>query len=87
MRRTPPKVRKYARRAKVRRRDWHLPRRYVSAAIQVDDGDAAFLLIAEARVATATALLSTIALGVLSSLGAGTMMIIPVLLLPQQCPG
>jgi hypothetical protein len=29
MRRTPPRGGKYTRRAKTRRRDWHLPRRYV----------------------------------------------------------
>ncbi len=45
------------------------------AAVQVEDGNMAFLLMAEATVLTATALLSTIALGALSSLGAGTMTI------------
>jgi hypothetical protein len=55
-------------------------------AIQVDGGDAAFLLMAEATVAIVTASLSTVVLGVLSSLGVGTIMIIPGLLLPQQCP-
>ena len=48
------------------------------AAIQVDDGNMAFLLMAEATVATATVLLSTIPLGALSSLGAGMTTIIPV---------
>jgi hypothetical protein len=51
------------------------------AAIQVDVGNAGFLLMAEAMVATATASLSTIALGVLLSLGLGMTMIIPGLLL------
>jgi hypothetical protein len=49
------------------------------AAVQVDDGNAAFLLMAEATVATATPSLS--------SLGAGTTTIIPGLLLPRQRPG
>ncbi len=53
------------------------------AVIQVDGGDAAFLFMAEAMVAIATALSSIIALGELLSLGAGTMMIIPGLLSPQ----
>jgi hypothetical protein len=51
-------------------------------AIQADDGVAMFLLLVEAMVATATASLSTIASGALSSLGVGTMMIIPGLSLP-----
>ncbi len=51
-------------------------------AIQVDGSDAAFLLMAEGTVVIATALLSTIALGASSSLGAGMMMIIPGLSLP-----
>jgi hypothetical protein len=55
-------------------------------AVQVDDGDAAFLLMVEATVATATTSLSTIMSGALSSLGARTMMIILGLLLPQRCP-
>jgi hypothetical protein len=56
------------------------------AAVQVDGGDVAFLLMAEATVMIATGLLSTVVLGVLSLLGAGTMMIIPGLSLLQQCP-
>ncbi len=47
------------------------------AAVQVDDGDTAFLLIAEVMVATTTALLSTVMLGAWLSLGAGTMVLIP----------
>jgi hypothetical protein len=57
------------------------------AAIQVDDGNVAFLLMAEATIATATALLSTVALRALFMLGAGTMTIVPELSLPQQRPG
>jgi hypothetical protein len=57
------------------------------AAVQVDDGNAAFLLMAEATVATATASSSTVALGASLSLGAGTMMIIPGFLLPRRRPG
>jgi hypothetical protein len=53
------------------------------AAVQVDGSDAAFLLMAKAMVALATALLSTVRLGASSSLGAGTIMIIPGLLLLQ----
>ncbi len=53
------------------------------AAVQVDSGDAKFLLMAEALVAIVTASVSTVMLGASSSLGAGTMMIIPGLLLPQ----
>jgi hypothetical protein len=56
-------------------------------AVQVDNSGAAFLLMAEATVATVTALLSTVALRALLSLGAGTMTIIPGLLLPQRHPG
>jgi hypothetical protein len=56
-------------------------------AVQVDDSNAAFLLMAEAAVATATALLSTIAFGALLSLGVGTMTIILGSPLLQQCPG
>jgi hypothetical protein len=74
----PPQGGKYVRRAKARRRDQHL--RHV--AIQVDNGNAAFLLILKAMVATLTATLSTVTLGALSTLGAGTMMIIPGLSLP-----
>jgi hypothetical protein len=50
--------------------------------VQVDDGNAAFLLMAEGMVATATATvsLSTIMLGASLLLGAGTMTIIPELL-------
>jgi hypothetical protein len=51
------------------------------AAIQVDDRDAAFLFIAEATIATTTALLSTVTSGALSSLGVGMTTIIPELLL------
>lgn len=50
-----------------RRRDRHPPRRYVARPSRsgwgVDDGDAAFLLMAEATVATATASSSTVASG------------------------
>jgi hypothetical protein len=49
------------------------------AAVQVDDGNVAFLLMAEATVVTATELSS--------SLGAGTTMIILGLLLLRQRPG
>ncbi len=48
-------------------------------AVQVADGDEAFLLMAEATVATTTALLLL--------LGMGTTTIIPGLLLPRQHPG
>jgi hypothetical protein len=54
------------------------------AAVQVHDSNAAFLLMAEARAATVTALLSTVASGVLLSLGTGTMTIIPGLLSPKH---
>ena len=47
------------------------------ANVQVDDSNAALLLMAEAMVATATALSSTVELGALLSLGACTMIIIP----------
>ncbi len=57
------------------------------AVAQVEDGNMAFLLMEEGTVTTATALLSTIALGALSLLGAGTTMIIPGLSSPQQRPG
>jgi hypothetical protein len=50
-------------------------------AVQVDDGNVAFLLMVEATVVTATALPSTVASGVSSLLGARTMMIISRLLL------
>jgi hypothetical protein len=56
------------------------------AAVQVHDGDVAFLLMAEARVATAAVSLSTVALGASSSLGGGTMTIILGLLSPQHAP-
>jgi hypothetical protein len=56
------------------------------AAIQVDGGNAAFLLMAEATVSIATGLSSTLALGASSLLGAGTMMIIPGLSSLQQRP-
>jgi hypothetical protein len=56
------------------------------AAVQVDGGDMAFLLMVEVTVAIATALSSTSALGASSLLGAGTMMIIPGLSSLQQCP-
>jgi hypothetical protein len=52
------------------------------AATQVEDSNAAFLLMAEATVVTLTASLSTIPPGALSSLGAGTTTIIPGLVLP-----
>jgi hypothetical protein len=55
-------------------------------AIQVHDGDTAFLLMVEARVVTVTTLLSTVALGASSLLGAGTMTIIPGLSSPQHAP-
>jgi hypothetical protein len=48
-------------------------------AVKVDYGNAAFLLMAKATVATTTV--------VSSSLGVGMTIIIPVLLLPQRCPG
>jgi hypothetical protein len=51
-------------------------------AIQVEDSNAAFLLMAEATVMTATALLSTIMSGALASLGVGMTAIIPGLSLP-----
>ncbi len=57
------------------------------AAVQVNDGDAAFLLKAEGTVATTTTLLSIVASGASLLLGAGTMRIIPGLLSPQQRPG
>ncbi len=44
--------------------------------VQVDGGNMAFLLMAEATVTIVTALLSTVVFGVLSLLGAGMMMII-----------
>ncbi len=46
------------------------------ADVQVDGGDAAFLLMAEATVAITTALPSTIALGASSLLGSRMMTII-----------
>ncbi len=55
-------------------------------AFQVDNGDGAFLLMAEVTVSTATASLSTVALGASLSLGVWTMMIILGFLLPQQWP-
>ncbi len=55
-------------------------------AIQVYYGNAAFLLMAEAMVATTTALLSTVTLGASLLLGAGTMTIILGLLSPPQRP-
>jgi hypothetical protein len=56
-------------------------------AIQVENGNAAFLLMADAMVATATLLSSSTASGALLSLIARTMTIIPGLSLPQQHPG
>jgi hypothetical protein len=47
------------------------------AAVQIHNGNMAFLLMAEAMVATATTLLSTIALEASLLLGAGMMTIIP----------
>jgi hypothetical protein len=77
----PPKGKKYARRAEARRRDWYLPRRYVArlSRLKVDDGNAAFLLMAEATVMTTTELSL--------SLEVGRTMIILGLLLLRQCPG
>jgi hypothetical protein len=51
-------------------------------AVQVDAGDAAFLLMVEATVATPTTLSSTVVSRVLLLLGVGTMTIILGLLLP-----
>jgi hypothetical protein len=81
-----PKGGKYARRVKARRRDWRLPRRYVTRPSKVDDGDAVFLFIAERRVMTATTLLLTAASGASSLLGAGTMTIILGLSSPKTTP-
>jgi hypothetical protein len=52
-------------------------------AVQVDNCNAVFLLMAEVSVATTTMLSSTIALGASSSLGVGTMTILLGLLLPH----
>jgi hypothetical protein len=57
-----------------------------TAAVQVDGGNAEFLLMAEVLVAIVTMSLLTVMLGAPSSLGVGTMMIIPGLLSPQQHP-
>jgi hypothetical protein len=57
------------------------------AAVQLDNSNMAFLLMAEAMVATTTTSLSTVTLGVSSSLRAEMIMNIPGLLLPQQHPG
>jgi hypothetical protein len=54
------------------------------AAVQVDGSNMAFLLMAKATVAIATTLLLTLALGALSLLGVGTMMIILGLLSLQR---
>jgi hypothetical protein len=54
-------------------------------AVQVEDSNVAFLLMAEVAVMTVTTLSSTVASGALLSLGAGMMTIIPGLLLLQQC--
>ncbi len=54
------------------------------AAIQIDGGNAAFLLMAEAMVAIATVTSSTVELGASSSLEVGTMMIIPGLSFPRD---
>jgi hypothetical protein len=51
-------------------------------AIQVDNGNTAFLLMADAMVATATLLSSSAVLGASLLLGARTMTINPGLLLP-----
>jgi hypothetical protein len=77
---------KYARRAKARRRDWHLPRRYIVWPSRFTTV-AGFLLMAEATVATAIASLSTVALGASLLLGAGSMTIILGLLTLHQLPG
>ena len=67
----PPRGRKFAWDER-RRRDRHPPRRYVARPSRsgwgVDNGDVAFLLMAEARVATATASSSTVAPSSSSSL-------------------
>jgi hypothetical protein len=57
------------------------------AAVQVEDSNMVFLLMAEAMVVTATASLSTVASGASASLGAGMMTIIPGLSLLRRCPG
>jgi hypothetical protein len=54
------------------------------SAVQVHNGNPAFLLMAEVMVVTATA--STVSLGASLSLGAGTLTIIPGLLSLQQRP-
>jgi hypothetical protein len=56
------------------------------AAIQVNNGNAVFLLMEEMTVMTATALSSAVMLGASLLLGAGTITIIPGLLLLQQHP-
>jgi hypothetical protein len=54
-------------------------------AVQVDNCDAVFLLMAEVTVATATTSPSTVSLGASLSLGVGTMTILLRLLLPHWC--
>jgi hypothetical protein len=56
------------------------------AAIQVNNGNTAFLLMAEVTVMTATTLLSAVALGALLLLGAGMIAIILGLLLLRRRP-
>jgi hypothetical protein len=56
-------------------------------AVQVDNSNAAFLLMVEAMITITTISFSTIASGVLSLLGAGMTMIIPELPSPRQRPG
>jgi hypothetical protein len=78
---------------KIRKEDQGKKERFVSAkdvhhgVIQADNGNTAFLIIAEDRVATATALSSNVMLGALPLLlGAGTTTIILRLSSPQGRP-
>ncbi len=68
----------YARRAKTRRRDQHLPRRYVARPSRL-------MMATQCSCSWQRQLLQP-RLHKSSSLGAGTTTIIPGLLLPQRCP-
>jgi hypothetical protein len=81
-RRTPPRGEKY-KEGQDKEEGLASAKEVCCAAVQVDGSDVGFLLMVEVTVAIATASLSTVALGALLSLEAGTMMIIPGLLLLQ----